>query len=91
MLIQTHTENLLDSIGPNHFHSNLHALQYANDTILFCHAAKSLLNIIKFILYSFEMVSGLKINFKSQLVGLGLTSKESLECTTILVVRNLIS
>ena len=42
-------------------------LQYADDTIFFCEASMQNLKVLKAILRSFEMVSGLKINYaKSQ-------------------------
>ncbi|GKV45963.1 hypothetical protein SLEP1_g52987 [Rubroshorea leprosula] len=47
-------------------------LQYANDTLLFGKAIDENVWALKSILRSFELVSGLKINFnKSQLIGIG--------------------
>ncbi|GKV28130.1 hypothetical protein SLEP1_g37215 [Rubroshorea leprosula] len=47
-------------------------LQFADDTIFFGEASEENIQVIKCILRTFELVSGLKINFeKSQLMGVG--------------------
>ena len=43
-------------------------LQFANDTLIFCDASEEHVKNVKAILLCFEAVSGLKINFKSELI-----------------------
>jgi hypothetical protein len=46
-------------------------LQFADDSILFCHAKFEQLGFIQYLLHYFEVVSGLKVNLsKSELVPL---------------------
>lgn len=52
-------------------------LQFVDDTMLFCKNNLEELKVIKGILLSFELMSGLKINFaKSQICGIGISEEE---------------
>lgn len=55
--------NILKSLTPVGFEHNIVCLQYADDTLVFCQAEKESLRDLKLLLYSFELVSGLQINF----------------------------
>ena len=49
-----------------------------DDTIIFCKAILKDINTLKVILYSFELLTGLRINFsKSCLIGLDIPSEET--------------
>jgi hypothetical protein len=53
-------------------------LQYADDTVIFLEANDECVTNLKFILYCFEKMSGLKVNFhKSEVTVLGVSKEES--------------
>jgi hypothetical protein len=55
-------------------------LQYAEDTVIFLEANDEYVTNLKFILYCFEEMSGLKINFhKSEVIVLGYQKKRAPE------------
>lgn len=79
------TENILESISPTEHSICIHTTQYADDTIILCQASKTQLNKIKFILYLFKLLLGLKINInKSTLVGPNLQHQQTLGCAALL-------
>ncbi|XP_038704713.1 uncharacterized protein LOC120000656 [Tripterygium wilfordii] len=48
-------------------------IQYADDTLIFCKAKESSIQMVKRILRCYQLISGLKVNFsKSSLIGIGL-------------------
>jgi hypothetical protein len=52
-------------------------LQYADDTILMCEGDESSIKIMKILLYYFDWLSGLKINYhKSEVVTFGMEKGE---------------
>ncbi|GKV20736.1 hypothetical protein SLEP1_g30818 [Rubroshorea leprosula] len=56
-------------------------LQFADDSIFFCDASDSNIKAIKGILRTFELVSGLEVNFfKSALYGINVKAEEISEC-----------
>lgn len=74
----------MESMGPEKVSSMLHFSQYADDTIIFCKATIQQLNIVKFVLYIYELLTGLKINFtKSYIVGLGINNCQAKACAAI--------
>jgi hypothetical protein len=53
-------------------------LQYVDDTVIFLEANDECVTNLKFILYCFEKMSGLKVNFhKSEVIVLGVSKEES--------------
>ena len=77
MLSHAVANKLITGLGLCHAMERTQCLQYADDTIIFCGASKNQINMLKLILYSFELLTGLKINFsRSSLIGLGLTTDE---------------
>lgn len=83
MLQLSTSKKIMEPMGPHHkISSTLHSSPYADDTIIFYKATSQQL---KLILYFFELLTGLKINFKkSFIVGLGnkWTSSQSLRSNT---------
>lgn len=67
----------MDHVGLADLPSHLHAVQYADDIAIFSIATLRQLNMIKLILYIFELLTGLKTNFsKTLVVGIGLKQEE---------------
>lgn len=54
---------LIEGLGPVGFRESIRCLQYADDTLVFCKAKPESLFVLKFLLYGFELASGLHINF----------------------------
>ena len=78
ILKTANSEGLLDGIGSYNITGHFHSLHFVDDTLLIYEADKENSNTLKFILYGFELTSGLKINsVKSQLVGLGVSNSLS--------------
>lgn len=63
MLDLAMSEELLESVGPAKLSSYMHSIKYAGDIVIFSKASKHHLNNIKLILYFFELLTGLKIDF----------------------------
>lgn len=64
---------MVTGIGSTEIIGGIFSLQYANDTLLFCNASKYNAIHLKFILYTFELSRGLKINHrKSSFFGIGI-------------------
>lgn len=77
MLELSISEKFMEHVGPDKLSSLLHSSHYANDTIIFYKASTQQFNNVKLILYLYELLIGLKINFvKSYLMGLGLHHQE---------------
>jgi hypothetical protein len=69
-LIRALVPNLVDGGGLTH-------LQYADDTIIFLEADKEVIANAKFLLYYFENMFGMKLNYhKSEVVVVGATDVE---------------
>ena len=65
--------HLIKGTGPRDTIGLCQSLQFADDTLIFCTAHGAHVVSLKFILYSFELLTGLKINFeKSVVLGLGI-------------------
>jgi hypothetical protein len=61
-------------------------LQYADDTMIFIEADRQSIANVKFLLYCFENMSGLKINYqKSEVIGIGISE---IECATVANLLN---
>jgi hypothetical protein len=76
MLDRTKLTGLVKGLVPNLVEGGLTHLQYVDDTVIFLEAEEEYVVNLKFILYCFENISGLKINFhKSEVIVVG-TSKE---------------
>ena len=68
---------VLEGLAPNLVPGGLTHLQYANDTILFAKATKENVLALKFLLFCFEEMSGMKINYqKSEVYVLGVPKEE---------------
>ncbi|GKV24205.1 hypothetical protein SLEP1_g33843 [Rubroshorea leprosula] len=79
LMLKAAEENLFQGVEIGRSGLKLTHLQYADDSIFFCEANEQNVMVLKSILRSFEMISGLKVNFfKSSLVGLNV-EKVSLE------------
>ena len=62
-----------------------HSLQFADDALIFSGVGRQNIVSLKFILYSYELPIGLKINFeKSTVLGLGITDKHRDQVAAIL-------
>eukprot|EP00268_Persea_americana_P008169 TRINITY_DN13144_c0_g1_i12.p1 TRINITY_DN13144_c0_g1~~TRINITY_DN13144_c0_g1_i12.p1 ORF type:complete len:489 (+),score=85.97 TRINITY_DN13144_c0_g1_i12:613-2079(+) len=63
--------NLFEGFRPANTILEISHLQFADDTLLFCNADEDQLRNVKAILFYFEAVSGLRVNFfKSELIGI---------------------
>ncbi|XP_020271446.1 uncharacterized protein LOC109846609 [Asparagus officinalis] len=72
MIMNNAEEGLLSSLGLKHPLNHLRILQFADDTLLFVKSSYHDISILKTILYIFEDISGLSINYsKSSLVYFG--------------------
>ena len=63
MIILAAEKVLIQGLGLMGFSQKVLSLQYANDTLLFCKAAKEQLVILNLLLYGFELASGLNLIF----------------------------
>ena len=64
---------VLVGLSPNLIEGGITHLQYADDTILFVKPCKQNIITLKFLLFCFEEMSGMKINYqKSEVFGVGL-------------------
>lgn len=80
-------QGYLRGLGPANGEWSISNLHYADDTLLFCQGSLFQAICLKLILYSFELASGLKVNFfKSSLIGLG--SIPRLRCTRLALLLN---
>jgi hypothetical protein len=74
---------------PNLIEGGLTHLQYADDTIIFLNYDDQSIYNTKFLLYCFEDMSGLKINYeKSEVFALGCSDEEQkmwLRCSTVIL------
>lgn len=61
-------QNLVEAVGSSFVKGGISSLQYADDTIIFSSPLHHHLAALKLILYGFENLSGLKINFKKSSV-----------------------
>ena len=76
ILETANSENQIQGIDSDGVTGHIQCLQVADDTLVFCNAEKSSIKILKLILYAFELITGLKINFhKSQLIALGINEE----------------
>ncbi|XP_020264999.1 uncharacterized protein LOC109840677 [Asparagus officinalis] len=74
MIVNNVDDGLLSSLGIKAPLNQLRTLQYADDTLLFVRSSSNDIRILKTILYIFEEMSGLGINYsKSSLVYFGKT------------------
>jgi hypothetical protein len=70
---------------PKMVEGGLTHLQYADDTVIFLEADRQSIANVKFLLYCFENMSGLKINYqKSEVMGIGVTKEECMEVSALL-------
>lgn len=76
-ILEEATKNgVLEGLVPNLVEGGLTHLQYADDTILFTKATSSNILALKFLLFCFEEMSGMKINYqKSEVYVLGVTKE----------------
>jgi hypothetical protein len=69
---------LIKGLVPDLIEGGLTHLQYADDTIFFLETEEEPMTNLKFIMYCFEEMSDLKINFhKSEVVVVGASREES--------------
>lgn len=61
-------EELLKPVGDHFVNGGVTSLQYADDTIVLCSPQPHFVATLKLIIYGFENMSGLKINFNKSLV-----------------------
>lgn len=68
---------VLEGLVPHLIEGDLTHLQYADDTILFTKATEQNIIVLKFLLFCFEEMSGMKINYqKSEVYVLGVDKEE---------------
>ena len=72
MIFNAQKENLITGLAPDLIEGGVAVLQYADDTVLcFAHDTSAAINL-KLLLYMFELMSGLKINYlKSEILCVG--------------------
>lgn len=76
---------LLEPVGLDNISSLLHSLQYIDNTVLFCNTSRQQLDNIKRLLYLYEILTGLKINFsQSHTIRLCLRRQKVQGCIAIL-------
>lgn len=63
MLTTIMGKNMITSIGSKNIMGNIHCIQFVDDMLILCNARRDQAANFRFIVYSFEMLSGLKINF----------------------------
>ena len=74
ILETANSEKLLEGFDDFSITRQVLSLHFTDDTLIFLKADKQYLNTLKFILYAYELATGLKINFqKSQFIGLGIS------------------
>jgi hypothetical protein len=75
----------IKGLVPNLIEGGLTHLQYANDTIIFLNMDDQSIIHTKFLLYCFENMSGLKINYqKSEVFVLGCSEEEAIRVAQML-------
>jgi hypothetical protein len=80
MISLAQKNNLIKGLVPKYFENGVVVLQYADDTILCIQDDKELASHLKLLLYFYEAMSGLKINFsKSEVIMVSQDSLKSLE------------
>lgn len=68
---------VLEGLTPNLIEGGITHLQYADDTILFVKPSRQNIATLKFLMFCFEEMSGMKINYqKSKVFGVGLEDGE---------------
>jgi hypothetical protein len=78
MLARAKMEGLIKGVVPDLIEGGLTHLQYVDDIVTFLEASDECVANLKFILYCFEDMSGLKINFhKNEVIVLGTSKEES--------------
>lgn len=78
MLNMAARNKLIEGIGPMKSSAEINCIQYADATLIFCKANKRQASNLKLILYSFELLTGLKINFgKSSMIGVELSESKA--------------
>uniref|UniRef100_J3LGX6 CCHC-type domain-containing protein n=1 Tax=Oryza brachyantha TaxID=4533 RepID=J3LGX6_ORYBR len=71
------SNGILSGLVPNLVNGGLTHLQYTDDTIIFIPCIDSEIMAIKFLLYCFEEISGMKINYhKSEVFSVGISPEE---------------
>ena len=71
------SNNLIVGISPLQITGQMQRLQFADDTLLFCNADVVHVHNLKFILYSYELLTGLQIDFqKSYVLGIRLSNSQ---------------
>jgi hypothetical protein len=71
-------EGLIKGLIPELVDGGLTHLQYVDDTIIFLEVEEQSISNVKFLLYCFKNMSGLKINYqKSEVIVLGASKEES--------------
>jgi hypothetical protein len=77
MLERAKLTGLIKRLVPDLVEGGLTHLQYVDDTVIFLEAEEEYVVNLKFILYCFENMSGLKINFhKSKVIVVGASKEE---------------
>lgn len=77
-------QKIFAGVGLQNISSLFQSLQFADNTLLFCSADILHVKILKFLLDSFELITGLKINFdKSQVIGLQLDNWQTGQVASI--------
>jgi hypothetical protein len=88
LLTRAKEAGLIRGLIPELVEGGLTHLQYADDTIIFLEVAREVIANTKLLLYCFENMSGLKINYhKSEVVVVGAIKKESADIANILNCR----
>jgi hypothetical protein len=85
LLEQAKAKGYIKGLVPHLVQGGLTHLQYADDTILFMEVDDESIINLKFLLYCFEWMSGLRINYhKSEVFGLGVDEQEQSRIASML-------
>ena len=85
MLSRACATGIINGLVPNLVEGGLSHLQYADDTVILLQYSPEILRNIRLILSSYEVMSGMKINYeKSEIFSIGLDEEEILLATNIL-------
>lgn len=75
--------NLIQGCKPAYEGSTVSHFQFADNTIIFCEASEEQIKNVKAILLRYEAI-GLKVNFKSELLGMRVEDQLNIRFTDIL-------
>jgi len=78
ILSKASARGVIEGVTPHLVEGGLTHLQYADDTVLFIRNSKHSITNLKFLLFCYEEVSGMKINYnKSEVFALGINEVEA--------------